>query len=199
MVLATSIPESRCRKINLGYRDPASALAHMAGLNSREDPRVLAIGLAEAILDAAAPEDGDGIERAEQLLEQARGIGDKALVRKAMQNLLDAETAERSRRDELPGLVVQVLKIMASAQADLMPYVFSKMTPDDPDQGARMVVQIAAPGAVPGATQVRVGPPPMPTAENQGNQGLSESEPETSDGGWSDGMANPLSDKDNSR
>lgn len=178
-----------------GYRDPASALAHMAGLNGREDPWLVALGLAEALLDAMEPA-GEGIERAEQLLEQARGLGDKAMIRRAMGNLLAAEAEERDRRAALPDLAMQVAKIMRQAQADLMPYVFPKVSPDDAAPGAQMVVQIAGPGTVQAGGQ-RVGPPAMPTPDNQGNQGVSGDDPEGSDGQGSDRMPNPLEPKGN--
>lgn len=176
-----------------GYRDPASQLAHMAGLNSTEDPRLIALGLAEAILDAVSPA-GEDIARAERLLAKAESEGTASVKRQAMTNLIAAETAERNRRDQLPSLTTSILKIMASAAGDLMPYVFSKVTPDDPQQGAQMVVQIAAPGGA-SVTAKRVGPPPMPTDENQGNQGVSTGHPEGSDGDGSDGMPNHLEPK----
>lgn len=168
-----------------GYRDPASALAHMAGLNSRQDPWLVALGLAEALLDAMAPP-GETIERAEGQLEAAKALGDKAMVKRAFGNLMAAEAEERERRAQLPDLALQVSKIMRQAQADLMPYIFPKVTGDDPAQGAQMVVQIAAPGMVQGAPGQQVGPPAMPTPENQGNQGVSGSGPEGSDGQGSD-------------
>lgn len=157
-----------------GYRDPASQLAHMAGLNSVEDPRLQAIAFAEALLQLAEDGDGDDLDRAERMVEEARSKGEREV---ALRNLVGALEAGRRRRAELPGLVVAIQREMRQAADALMPYVFGKVTPDQVQQLAQMVVQIGGPGSAPGAAEGadrRAGPPPMPEGQSLQNQGLSE-------------------------
>ena len=48
MTLATGISEATCRKINLGYRDPASI--DIAGWQGREDEGILVVARAGEML-----------------------------------------------------------------------------------------------------------------------------------------------------
>jgi len=52
--LATGIPEERCRRVNLGYLDPASV--DVGALEGREDEGVLVVPRAGEMLFRVRPE-----------------------------------------------------------------------------------------------------------------------------------------------
>lgn len=133
-----------------GFRDPASQLARVACLHTTDDPLIVNIGRAQAILAAA-------------------GAGEKQI------------------RDELPGLVISLMRLTEQAGATLMPYVFAKVTPDVTDARQQMVVQIAAPAGTPAQVRTAVAPPPMPMQEVEQYQEVSGSDADQSDGALSDG------------
>lgn len=172
-----------------GWRDPAQQLAYLAGLNSREDPFLVALGRAETLV--AASEDGgaeseDALARAERLLERARGSEERKI---AMRALAAAEERAASRADRVVSLAGAILREMRQAADSLMPYVFAKLTPDVTDARQQMFVQVLAGGAEGSARAIgaRVGPPPMPSAIVEGNQGVASAAGAQSDGGQSDG------------
>lgn len=171
-----------------GWRDPAQQLAYLAGLNSREDPFLVALGRAEALVEAT--EGGtaeDPLERAERLLDRASGSEERKI---AMRALAAAEERAASRAERVVGLAVGILREMRQAADSLMPYVFGKVTPDLVDNRAQMLVQVMAGTGGEGAARAigaRLGPPPMPSANAEEYQGVAEGAVRQSDGAQSDG------------
>lgn len=170
-----------------GWRDPAQQLAYLAGLNSREDPYLVALGRAEALV--ASSEDGEGegaLERAERLLERAQGSEERKI---AMRVLASAEERLAARAERVIALAGAILREMRQAADSLMPYVFAKLTPDVTDARQQMFVQVLAGGGAASSQAIgaRLGPPPMPSDIPEGYQGLGDGAAAQSDGGQSDG------------
>jgi hypothetical protein len=171
-----------------GWRDPASQLAYLAGLNSRDDPDLVAVGRAEALLVAAGDqaECEAALADAKALLAEAANRDERRIAFRA---IADARGALVARAERVVDLALAVRKEMRLAADALLPYVFAKVTPDVVDQRQQMFIQMAAPGAgaAPGAVTARLGPPPMPSGNVEQDQHVSDAPPEKSDGGLSDG------------
>ena len=160
-----------------GYRSPAEVLARVAGLHSREDVMLLAIGRARALLEAS---------RATVSVEDARAALEAAQTdkqRQAATDVLLAALNEGMRiADALPDLAAKIMKEQASAAGQLMPYVEKRLTPEVHDNRTQTVVNIAS-APVAADTGRRVAPPPMPELENVEYQRLSDEAPSEPDGG----------------
>lgn len=167
-----------------GYRDPASQLARMAGLHSREDQNLVAIQTARAILEASRLK--VSADDARELMLRAGTEGE----RKRAFDLWCTVLGEDIRiAHALPGLVMQIRGQMEKAASALLPYTFAKVTPDVNDNRSQMVVQITAPAGAPEQVRASVAPPPMPMEEAEQYQEVSGSDGERSDGALSDGGA----------
>ncbi len=75
---------------------------------------------------------------------------------------------------ELGEDMLDVVKVMRQAAADVLPYYHAKLTPDVSIQNAQMNITMAPPGAAAAPSARVVGPPPMPGENVQQKQTVSD-------------------------
>lgn len=97
-----------------GYADPASRLAHMAGLNTRDDPRLVAVGFAEAILEAAGATKEQRRKRMPDLVVQL--LREMRQAQDALMPYVFGKITP-DLRAEAQNMVVQIMATNAGAQA----------------------------------------------------------------------------------